>query len=194
MPTITSKNTSVNSTKVPAIYNKIDWTRLVRIYRLNRGYRPVFYIFDIGCGRNPLLISDFLCGRIAPYDTRFRYLPFDPYWLTDEENKRNLETWYDNRGTIGCIICSNVLNVIKDDNHMRQLLNTMHKEWQYNGVPYFIKIHEGDGSGVGKLSQADCWQRNMKLKDYVNLTGDAPYETSYKEVILPRAYKSIIKK
>lgn len=38
---ITSKNTSINSTKLPAIYNKIDFSK----------FRNGFNILDYGCGK-----------------------------------------------------------------------------------------------------------------------------------------------
>ncbi len=198
MPTITSKNTSVNSTKVPAIYNKIDWEGLAHWYRANKFYNPVFYIFDVGCGRNPEIIHDYLCDRLNEYDNRWRYLPYDPYWLDEHTNERSLETWYGHRNTIGCMICSNVLNVLQDDEQVSRLFKMMHDGWKYYQVPYFITIYEGDKSGVGKVSKADCWQRNMRTKDYLDWNkippDDAPYETVYKDVIVPSLIKGFIKK
>lgn len=192
MPTITSKNTSVNSKQVPAIYNKLNWHALTNRHFDSKGYNSTFYIFDIGCGRNPFIIENYLMKKLWTIQRQVRYLPFDPYWLDDAHNYVSLETWYNNRGSIGCIICSNVLNVIQDDKHMMQLLNTMHKEWQYNEVPYFITVYEGDKTGTGKLTKQDCWQRNMRAKNYVNLTGDAFYEGIHKEVICPNAVQDII--
>ena len=189
MPTITSKNTSVNSTKVPAIYNKIDWKKLRDNFRQIKGYRPTFYIFDIGCGRNPNLIHDFLATELNKYETRWCYLPYDPYWLDDLTNERNLETWYGNNGSIGCVICSNVLNVLQDDKQVEKLHKMMHDGWKNYSVPYFITVYEGDGSGIGKKTKPDCYQRNLKTSEYAMLGEAIRYG-----VISPYFVKEFIKK
>ena len=59
----TSANTSINTKKLPAIYNKIDWNKLIGKT-----------VFDFGCGKQETinLIRDFL----EKYD--IDYIPYDP--------------------------------------------------------------------------------------------------------------------
>ena len=192
MPTITSKNTSVNSTKVPAIYNKLSWVGLYNWFRQEKGYRTTFRIFDIGCGRNPQLIHDFLADEFKSYAIRWEDLPYDPYWLDENINNRSLKTWYDNREDIGCVICSNVLNVLENDTQVIRLLEMMRKGWKENGVPYFITVYEGDKSGIGKVTKNDCYQRNLRTKAYLDLEDKGLNEVVYKGVITPYVKHNII--
>lgn len=57
MQTRTSKNTSVNSWRLPAVYNKVDWDRLKQAYSLSTDC-PLVY--DYGCGKYTEHIRDFL--------------------------------------------------------------------------------------------------------------------------------------
>jgi hypothetical protein len=38
--------------------------------------------------------------------------------------------------------------------------------------PVFVSVYEGDGSGVGRQTKKDCWQRNEKLISYLNKFND----------------------
>ena len=63
---ITSKFTSVNSSKLPRIYNHIDWSQLKydKIWcknafsHLKSNFTPLI-VYDWGCGRYPEVIGDF---------------------------------------------------------------------------------------------------------------------------------------
>ena len=58
---ITSKNTSINSSKLPAVYNKINWEELwVEWVTQNNGLNPIGIILDYGCGRYTQHIQDFV--------------------------------------------------------------------------------------------------------------------------------------
>lgn len=60
------------------------------------------------------------------------------------------------------IICNNVLNVIKDDEIIEKILDTIDS---YN-LPSYITVYEGDRTGEGKETKTGTYQRNMKTKDY----------------------------
>lgn len=138
MQTITSKGTSINKTKLPAIYNKIDWESLSCIKGRN--------ILDIGCGRYTDHIKEFVESK------GFRYTGYDPYWATDADLTKEYDV----------IICSNVLNVIDDDKAMERV----HLQVVYHQAPYFITVYEGDGSGRGRKTGKDTYQRNQKTIEY----------------------------
>ena len=86
MQTCTSKATSINKTKLPAIFKKIDWEQF-------RGKT----VLDIGCGRYTEHIEAFL------EQFGVEYVGFDPYWKPEFKLRK-----------YGAVICSNVLNVIDD--------------------------------------------------------------------------------
>ena len=146
MQNYTSKNTSVNTKQLPAVYSKINWDKLPR---------HILSILDWGCGRDTSYLEEWL----KIYEPRVRdYIRYDPNWCSEEENN-----WAKSvLGYANIFVCSNVLNVIDDDSVIEDICKkaAMHKI-------YFITVYEGDKSGVGKKSKEDCWQRNMKAKHYL---------------------------
>lgn len=142
MQKYTSKNTSVNTTRVPAVYNKVHWDKLPKGVR----------VLDWGCGKDTTLTS----GLLDKYG--LVHVGYDPNWKSEEENKV-AEFCV---GEADVFVCSNVLNVIDDDNVVRDICSkaAQHKY-------FFIYIYEGDRSGVAKCSKADCYQRNAKTKSYM---------------------------
>lgn len=135
MQKYTSMNTSINKTKVPAVFRKVDWEKF-------RGKT----VLDYGCGRYTEHIEKYL----EQYGVR--YVGYDPYWRPERRNIR-----YD------VVVCSNVLNVIDDDNTVYQVHGCV--RW-YN-EPYFITVYEGDGSGIGRQTGKDQYQRNEKAGKYL---------------------------
>lgn len=144
-----SKFTSVNSTRLPAIFNKIKWKELLEWTQQCLGEtRP--RILDFGCGRNPELAKEFV------ESFGFQYFGYDPYWLLDRENEKALNC------APNIIICTNTLNVISN----WALQDNIHR-WIRETTPfYFISVYEGDGSKEGRETKKNCWQWNRPLEDY----------------------------
>ena len=161
MQTYSSKNTSINSTQYPYIYNHLNWDLL-------KGG----VILDYGCGRYTSHLR-WLCRK-----NHCRFVGFDPFWYSDVENMSAMRSKPD------FIICNNVLNVINSDFIM---------EWAHRfiisfGVPYGIKIYEGDKTGWGRVTKKDCYQRNQRVKDYLKED-----EIIYKGIITRPEYKKYFK-
>lgn len=135
-----SANTSINSSKLPAIYKKIRW-ELVSL-------KKKFIVLDYGCGKYISHIKKY----IEELGGEYRY--YDP-------------TWYPDKTSLLCdpdiIICASVLNVIKEDDIVRDIMKTL---LNYNR-PVFFTIYTGDKSGVGKNSKKGCWQRNQEYDSYL---------------------------
>jgi len=143
-----SKKTSINSRKLPAIYNKIDWSKL-------NGK----ILLDFGCGKYYNIIREYL--------ERFniKYIPYDKYW--DVGNYDEIETMLKNQ-QIDIIVSSNVFNVIKEDEIISSILTNLLCN-DIKNTPYvFLKIYEGNKSNFGCKSMNDSWQRNQKLKVFYN--------------------------
>lgn len=142
MQKYTSKNTSVNTTKLPVVYNKVCWDKLTEGTR----------VFDWGCGKDTTLTNQMLekHGLVL--------LGYDPNWKSEKDNKI-AKSWL---GLARVFVCSNVLNVIDDDNVIKDICikASLHEY-------FFITVYEGDKSGVGKCSKEDCYQRNMKTISYM---------------------------
>lgn len=175
----TSKNTSINKVKLPAIYNKIDFRSITC-----NGEVPLL-IVDYGCGRYYKETQHALAQKMGA-DIYFNYLPVDPYWfplylLSLEKEVIKWKSDYPN-GAVVCI-CSNVLNVIKED----EIVQSIKDRLFHLAACTFFTVYEGDKSGVGKRTKNDCWQRNQKLKDYI---GD--YEVTRKGVLCKKGVASFI--
>lgn len=84
--TYTSANTSINSTKLPAVYSKVT-------------FAPDMAVLDYGCGRYTDHLKTFCEGFGATWSG------FDPF---------NYPTNIDGK-TFDLVLCSNVLNVIDSD-------------------------------------------------------------------------------
>lgn len=142
MQKYTSKNTSVNTTKLPAVYNKVCWDKLPQN----------ILVLDWGCGRNVDLVSK----ELIKYG--LVHIGYDPNWRSEEANTLAFACVDEN----DVFICSNVLNVIDDDEIIKDICKRA-SQHRY----FFITVYEGDKSGVGKCSKEDCYQRNMKTKSYI---------------------------
>lgn len=137
----TSANTSINSTKVPALFKKVDWSMI---------HKNV----DIGGGKFDTA-TEFLAGLGVVN------LIFDPFNRTEEHNLRVVMDLAINPAETATI--SNVLNVIKEKDKRIEVLKNARK-WS---KMTFISVYEGDKSGVGRKTKKGCWQENRKLADYI---------------------------
>lgn len=151
MQTITSANTSVNSSKLPAISKKIDWEQF------RNGT-----IIDYGGGK----YDNF--KHFLKENYNIELLVYDPYNRSDEENKEVLGYLTPNTSPIcfcpSAIICNNVFNVIKEDEIVADLIKKFLKLVPFCSV--FITVYEGNNLGIGGISKKDCYQRNCSTKFY----------------------------
>ena len=140
MQEFSSKNTSTNYVKLPAIYGKVNWNLL-------KGK----LVFDYGCG-NPTTqenIKTFLKGK------EVNYKGYDKYWDSDE---------YKNIYYADLIVSPNVLCVIKEDDIVQEIINACVN----SNKPFIIQVYEGDKTGIGKQTGPNQYQRNLRTKDYLN--------------------------
>lgn len=156
--TLTSANTSINSTQLPYIYKHINWKHLMantmKAHEYIPGYIPT--ILDFGCGKYTAHIRDYVLNK------GFNWIGYDPY-----NGYKCVENIWDLLFMpIDLIICSNVLNVIKEEEVIEEIHDMLQRKRQEYGCPYFIKIYEGNNSGIGKESKKDCWQRNKPTASY----------------------------
>lgn len=140
-----SAKTSINSGRLPAI---------VRVWE--------------DCAHMDASILDYGCGKFD--NTReyleargFEYYGYDPYNRPDQENRLAMEKYGYNYA-----ILSNVLNVIAEESVRLQILQTIKDHLILDGLLY-IKIYEGDGSGVMKVDEKrNSCQLNKKTRGYLS--------------------------
>lgn len=160
MQNYTSKNTSVNGrcNKLPRLYNTITFPK---------GGRVV----DYGCGNITTLLEN---KAIADECIWYGY---DKYW-GDEE--RNNDTLRELNNHVELSVCCNVLNVIDDDEEIKNIIETLIN----NSDETIIQIYEGNGSGVGKVTKEDQYQRNCKVEWYKDFISKLGYKVNVKNKLL----------
>lgn len=141
----TSAATSINSSKLPAVFKMID-------------FEPGMVNLDIGGGR---------FDNVAEYLSQFDVtnLVYDPYNRSEKHNSQVLNTVRKNGGA-DTVTCSNVLNVIKEPEARLSVLRNCYKYLKSGGTCY-ITVYEGSGTGEEGPTKAG-YQLNRKTKDYVD--------------------------
>ncbi len=148
----TSAGTSINKNKLPAVFSKIVF---------NKGST----VLDYGCGKYIAHI------RQKVEEQGCKYYPYDPYNLPESTLPK---------GKVDYGVCSNVLNVIAENDIVEHIIKTV---CDISETAYFT-VYEGDKSGVGKASSRDTYQRNARTDWYAELIKSMGYDvTIYKKVI-----------
>lgn len=154
MQSFTSRNTSINSNRLPAVYKRILTDQTPRT------------IFDFGCGRFTDRITDSLPDNIT-------YIPYDPFNQPHDVNERGVRflNYISSiqRKTPLDIVCSNVLNVIDDDGVVSKIARMLMNVHNNTGCGIYVSVYEGDRSGVGRQTGRDQYQRNEPLRAYQKL-------------------------
>lgn len=89
---------------------------------------------------------------------------YDPYNRSKEHNAQVLSTIQQCMGA-DIVVCSNVLNVIKEENIIQDIVKNLFKYVKPGGKIY-IQVYEGNGSGIGKVTNKG-YQRNEKMANYL---------------------------
>lgn len=149
MQNYTSATTSVNRSKLPAVYGKATFSARM--------------LMDYGCGKYIDHIRDHV------HSLHMGYLPYDPYNQPDGENAAT--------ATLVCnamhlhvpvdVVCSNVLNVIDSDGEVSRICHHLEEIASATGGTAYVTVYEGDRSGVGRQTGRDSYQRNAPLRDYL---------------------------
>ena len=154
----TSANTSINGNKLPTAFSK---------------FRAYGRTLDYGCGKFTNMI------KLHVNEQGADYYPYDPYNMDEGTNEAVM--YIGNRYGFDTIFCCNVLNVIDDDSSVWCALYSMYQLLN-NHSKMYIQIYEGNKTGVGAETKKDCYQRNMKTKDYERFFGafqGAPFTVKY---------------
>lgn len=137
----TSKQTSINSTKAPAVYS------MKRAVNVMTGKTVV----DIGGGR-----FDTAAEAARVYGAAVSI--YDPFNRTPEHNAAVLAGSYD------VAVISNVLNAIDSEAARGDVVRLAATK----AAALLITIYEGDRSGTGRQTAADSWQENRRTADYMD--------------------------
>lgn len=145
----TSKDTSINKGKLPAIYRKLS----DKVLRFKT-------VIEYGCGKYTEHIREHLESL---YCVPFFY---DPYNQPEEENGKALNAIKSAifAAPFDVAICSNVLNVIDSDETVNEIIRKLVRI----ATDTYITVYEGDKTGKGKQTGKDQYQRNEKAAAYLD--------------------------
>lgn len=141
----TSERTSINVSKVPAIFKLVS------------NWKPGTINLDFGGGR-----ADTAADYLTQYDVI--NLVYDPYNRSKEHNDEVIQT-IRSAGGADTATCSNVLNVIKEPEVRLNVLRNMKKLVKPSGKIY-ITVYEGSGKGDEGPTKSG-YQLNRKTVDYL---------------------------
>lgn len=141
----TSKDTSINSSKLPVIYKLVNFPKgsVVLDYGGGKFDNGIEYLESIGCK-----------GYV-----------YDPYNRDTAYNRSTVRAIRENGGA-DIVLNSNVLNVIQEEEARINVLKNIRKMCKPSGKVY-ITVYEGKGTGEGKQSKEDSYQLNRKTADYL---------------------------
>ena len=143
-----SAATSINSTKLPAIYNMVN-------------FRPGDVVVDFGGGKFDNAVNYLK-------DKNVTLLVYDPYNRSAEHNKEVLRILKEHGGA-DAAVNSNVLNVIKEPEAREAVLRNI-KKITKRGAPIYITVYEGKGDGAEGPTKSG-YQLNRKTGDYMDEVG-----------------------
>lgn len=139
-----SAATSINSSKLPALFKMVDFQK----GSIN---------LDYGGGKFDN-VAEYLQDKYGATN-----LVYDKYNRSAEHNREVLDQVRQNGGA-DTVTCSNVLNVIAEESERLAVLRNC-KRYLKSGGTCYITVYEGNGSGEGAPSKAG-YQLNRKTKDY----------------------------
>lgn len=140
----TSENTSINSTKLPALFKLVS-------------FEPGTVNIDYGGGK-----FDNVADYLSQYDVI--NLVYDPYNRSKEHNQEVIKTIKEHGGA-DTATCSNVLNVIKEPEVRKNVLENIKKLVKPSGTIY-LTVYEGTGKGDEGPTKSG-YQLNRKTSDYI---------------------------
>ncbi len=155
MQTITSKNTALN--------------QIAKTFTEKR-YSDLFknaIVLDYGCGKG---MSRMYCLNTLQVSKWYGYDKYnEPYTNleTTSEFIRAVQNNNDeNKNKKAVITVNNVLNVLQDIRDIRTIFSFCLRMISHLNCTVIFKIYEGNGTGNGKISKKDCYQRNEKTTAY----------------------------
>ena len=145
---VTSADTSINSSKLPAGYTKL---------KKMGAFKPGQRVVDIGGGRFDNAVED-----LAKQDVELQV--YDPFNRTPDHNKAVKELVAD--GGADVAVSNNTLNVIEEPENIKRVIQQAENAIKPGDKAYFT-VYVGNKSGKGTTTSKG-YQRNEPTSDYVS--------------------------
>lgn len=156
MQTVSSMQTSINTSKIPAVWNKLNY-KFLQHHMTEEG----LFVVDYGCGRRATWEKVLLHLKCRPELSGVNYFPYDPYWVETDRN-RNAISCLIQWGKADLCVCANVINVVDSVDAIKNIIKevTQAKYWVF-------AVYEGNKSGNGEYTKGGtCFQHNKRAKEY----------------------------
>lgn len=156
---ITSKNTALN--------------QIAKTFTEKR-YKELFkdaIVLDYGCGKGmskEYCLNTLQVGKWYGYDKYnepYTNLETISNFIREVQKSDNR----DNKNKKAVITVNNVLNVLQDIRDIREIFHFALRMVSLLNCTVIFKIYEGNGTGNGKITKKDCYQRNQKISAYENM-------------------------
>ena len=160
--TYSSAATSINSAKLPAVYSRVS----------DSAYQWADKLLDYGCGRYITHLIKYTARHSALPDDRYYHYcwwyGYDRFNRDAADNAHALEGFSESKNSLThrMVFCSNVLNVIDSDDVVKGIAGFL-TACAISGAAVMVTVYEGDRSGIGRATKADCYQRNEKIVNYL---------------------------
>lgn len=141
----TSAKTSINSSKLPAIFKMVS-------------FKPGTINLDFGGGK-----FDNVADALSEKDVT--NLVYDPYNRSSEHNKQVLDKIRKNGGA-DSVTCSNVLNVIAEPEARNAVIKNIYNLAK-SGAPCYFTVYTGSKDGNSKETKSG-YQMNQPTKFYLD--------------------------
>lgn len=150
---ITSKNTALN--QIAKTFTEKKYSDLFKDS----------IVLDYGCGKG---MSCDYCVDELQVEKWYGYDKYnEPY--TNLETISNFIREVQNGDKKAVITVNNVLNVLQDIRDIREIFHFALRMVSLLNCTVIFKIYEGNGTGNGKTTKKDCYQRNEKTAVYETL-------------------------
>ena len=141
-------------------------SRKTDICQVSGVFKSNGYPFPTGC-----TILDYGGGKC---DKNINYMAqkgcqvivYDPFNRSQEYNERTFDIF--NNSDVQFITCNNVLNVIKEEEIIIDIIKTISELAQMKNATAIFTFHYGNRTGIGTPTERG-WQRNNKISWYYDL-------------------------
>ncbi len=149
---------------------KTSLNQISRIHT-NTKFEPNTVVLDYGGGKFDKAVEFMKSQNVLN-------LVYDPYNRSNEHNREVLDYIKENNGA-DYVVCANVLNVIKEESIIRNVLEDLDKYCKNGGI-IRICVYEGNKQNDGKGNDSkNTYQRNSKTKDYEQIIRDVYENKGY---------------
>ena len=126
-------------------------------------------VLDYGCGKG---LSRDYCLNTLGVRGWYGWDKYQEGFTDGEAVEKFIIDGLENKNTKHIITVNNVLNVLQNDTDIKGIFALCLGCVENIDCKVIFKIYEGDGTGIGKVTKKDCYQRNEKTENYEKMLNE----------------------